>query len=376
MLCRGLFDSPLHYLSKKMKKILTILFALGITISLKAQDSTKNSKLTISGYAEIYYGHDFNNPQDHNRPAFVYSFNRTNEVTLNLGFIKAAYANDNVRANVAFMAGTYANANLAAEPGVFKNIYEANAGIKLSKKADLWLDAGIFASHIGFESAVGKDCWTLTRSLMADNTPFYESGAKITYNTADGKFSATGLFLNGWQRIRRQDGNNNPAGGVQLSWKPTANFTLNYSNYLGTEGADSVSVKRFYNDIYAIITVTPKLGITAGLDYGTQQKVHGVSGSANIVSPVLIARYQLAKQWAVAGRYEYYKDKDGVFIATSAPEGFSTSGYSLNVDYNPFPNTLIRLEGKTYSSKDKVFVKADNNVNTDALVTGSIAIAF
>ncbi|HEY8929324.1 MAG TPA: porin [Mucilaginibacter sp.] len=359
-----------------MKKVLAILLALGITISLKAQDSIKNSKLTISGYAEIYYGHDFNNPQDHNRPAFVYSFNRTNEVTLNLGFIKAAYANDNVRANVALMAGTYANANLAAEPGVFKNIYEANAGIKLSKKADLWLDAGIFSSHIGFESAIGKDCWTLTRSLMADNTPFYESGAKVTYNTADGKFSATGLFLNGWQRIRRQDGNNNPAGGVQLTWKPTANLTLNYSNYLGTEGADSVSVKRFYNDIYAIITITRKLGITAGLDYGTQQKVHGVSGSANIVLPVLIARYQLAKQWAVVGRYEYYKDKDGIFIAAPNPEGFSTSGYSLNVDYSPFPNTLIRLEGKTYSSKDEVFVKADNNVSTDALITGSIAVAF
>src|SRR6202012_5117766 len=142
-----------------MKRIL-LAVALILTMAIvKAQDTTRNAKLTISGYAEIYFGYDFNKPADHNRPSFVYSYNRTNEVNLNLGYIKAAWANDNVRANLALMAGTYTNANLAAELGVLKNIYEANAGIKLAKKADLCLDAGVFASHIGFESAVGKDCW-------------------------------------------------------------------------------------------------------------------------------------------------------------------------------------------------------------------------
>ncbi len=28
------------------------------------------------------------------------------------------------------------------------------------------MDAGIFGSHIGFESAISKDCWTLTRSIL------------------------------------------------------------------------------------------------------------------------------------------------------------------------------------------------------------------
>jgi hypothetical protein len=34
-------------------------------------------------------------------------------------------------------------------------------------------------SHIGFESAIGKDCATLTRSILADNSPYYEAGVKI-----------------------------------------------------------------------------------------------------------------------------------------------------------------------------------------------------
>ncbi|MBO9633385.1 MAG: outer membrane beta-barrel protein, partial [Chitinophagaceae bacterium] len=70
-----------------------------------------------------------------------------NEVNVNLAFLKGSYNSDRVRANLAIGAGTYMNANLAAEPGVLKNIYEANAGIKLSKTANLWLDAGIMPSH-------------------------------------------------------------------------------------------------------------------------------------------------------------------------------------------------------------------------------------
>ncbi len=163
-----------------MKKILIVILSV-ISLNSFAQTDNTNNPLTISGYFETYYAYDFGNPSDHNRPGFVYSHNRHNEVNLNLGFIKAAYTTDQVRANLALMTGTYANANLAAEPGVLKNIFEANAGVKISKKKNLWVDAGIFASHIGFESAIGKDCWNLTRSILADNSPYYESGAKISY---------------------------------------------------------------------------------------------------------------------------------------------------------------------------------------------------
>ncbi len=75
------------------------------------------------------------------------------------------------------------NANYAAEPGILGNFYEGNVGIKLSENNNLWLDVGVFPSHIGFESAVGKDNWALTRSLNAENTPYFESGAKVSYTS-------------------------------------------------------------------------------------------------------------------------------------------------------------------------------------------------
>ncbi|WP_245770834.1 porin [Mucilaginibacter polytrichastri] len=342
-------------------------------LTTSAQD---NKNLTISGYAEVYYSYSFNNPPDHNMPPFVYAYNRHNEVNLNLGFIKANYNNDNVRANLALMAGTYTNTNLAAEPGVLKNIFEANAGIRLSKKADLWLDAGVFASHIGFESAVGKDCWVLTRGILSDNTPYFETGAKVSYTTDNGKFIASALYLNGWQRIQRQDGNNKPAGGLQLTWKPSEDVTFNYSNYLGTEGADSVGVRRFYNNFYTVLQLAPKFGITAGIDYGTQQKSKTDKRTNHIISPVFIARYMLATQWAIAGRIEYYRDPNGMIISTGTPNGFKTTGYSVNLDYIPFPNAVIRLEGKVLNSKDPIFIKDNEAVAANKVITTSIAVSF
>jgi hypothetical protein len=356
-----------------MKKIITLAISLTTAMHLAAQEP---SKIKVSGYLETYYGYDFNRPLDHNRPAFVYSHNRHHEVNLNLGFIKANYDAEKVRANVAIMAGTYANANLSAEPGVLKNIYEANAGLKLSNKANLWLDAGIFSSHIGFESAISKDCWVLTRGISSENTPYYEAGAKLSYGTTDGKLTATLLYLNGWQKIKRLDGNSKPNGGLQLTYKPTSKLTLNYSNYLGPEGADTARVRRIYHNFYAIAQLTEQFGLTAGFDYATQQRIKGQSAKSEVLSPVLIAQYKLCTNWAIAGRAEYYKDKDGVFIRTDTPNGFQTMGYSANLDYSPISNAIVRLEGKIYHSKDKIFAKDASYVVHNAVITGSIAVSF
>lgn len=356
-----------------MKKLLTTAATLLIAIAVNAQE---NPKIKVTGYVEMYYGYDFNKPSDNNRPGFVYSHNRSNEVNLNLGFIKANYDDGLLRANLALMAGTYANANLAAEPGVMKNVFEANAGLKLSKNSNLWLDAGIFSSHIGFESAVSKDCWTLTRNISSENTPYYEAGAKITYITDDNKFTATALYLNGWQRIKRQDGNSQPAGGLQLTWKPTDKITVNYSNYLGTEGADSIRVTRFYNNLYGVFQISKQFGLTLGFDYGTQQQAKGSSMKNEILSPVAIARYTINPKWCIAGRAEYYQDKSGVIISTGTPNGFKTMGYSCNIDYSPVPNAVVRLEGKVYDSKDKVFTRELDMVNHNAAITASIVVSF
>ncbi|MEP7254793.1 MAG: porin [Ferruginibacter sp.] len=358
-----------------MKKIFLGLVLFSFT-NIHAQDSAKVNPFSFSGYVETYYSYDFNKPANNDRPAFFYSHNRHNEFNLNLGFVKAAYNTDKIRANIALAAGTYMNVNYSAETGVLKNIYEANAGVKISKKKNLWIDAGIFSSHIGFESAVSKDCWVLTRSILADNSPYFESGAKLTYISNNNKWILSGLVLNGWQRIKRVDGNSLMSYGTQLQYKPNATTTFNYSTFIGTDKPDSSRQWRYFHNLYAIFNVTEKLGITAGFDIGSEQKTKHSSAMNIWYSPVLILKYAINNKWAVAARGEYYYDRNGVIIASGTPNGFQTSGFSFNVDYVPISNAVIRLEARTLNSKDAVFTKGSNASNNNTFITSSIAISF
>ncbi len=274
---------------------------LGAIATVSAQEEEKPS-LTLSGYAEVYYIRDFSNPLENRRPGFIYSHNRNNEVTLNLAFIKTTYQTSRVRANLSLGTGTYMNANYAAEPGVLKNIYEANVGIKMSEKHDLWIDAGVFSSHLGFESAPGRDNWTLTRSILADNSPYYESGAKISYTSAGGKWLLSGLMLNGWQRIQRIDGNSTPAFGHQVAYKPDNRLTLNSSSFIGNDKPDSLRRMRYFHNLYAIYQISENWGITAGFDIGAEQKATGSSQYSTWFTPVLIARYSPSAKFHLAAR--------------------------------------------------------------------------
>lgn len=344
--------------------------------SIMAQDKTAVNPLTISGYAELYYGYDFNKPINNTRPGFLYSYNRANEVNLNLGFVKMAYTKNNIRANFALAAGTYMNTNLAAEPGVFKNIFEANAGIKLSTTSTLWLDAGIFASHIGFESAIGKDCWNLTRSILAENSPYYESGIKLGYTSANEKWYLSAMLLNGWQRIHRVSGNTTPAVGTQITYKPSTKVTLNSSSFVGNDKPDSIRQMRYFLNFYGIFQLSNSVAATLGFDIGIEQQQKGSSKMNTWYSPVAIVKFTTSPKTAFAIRAEYYSDKNGVILATGTPNGFKTWGFSSNFDVTINDNALWRVELRSLNSKDAIFAKGNNTSSSNTLLATSLAINF
>ncbi|MDQ6479404.1 porin [Dyadobacter sp. LHD-138] len=363
-----------------MNKLLLIAAGM-ISFQAIAQDSIvaekpKANPLTFSGYIEAFYSYDFNKPASHERPGFLYNFNKHNEVNLNLGLFKVNYNTENVRANLAVMAGTYAQYNLAAEQGLLKNIYEANVGVKISKNNNLWIDAGVMPSHIGFEGAIGKDNWTLTRSLLAENSPYYEAGVKIGYTTKNEKIYAAVMYLNGWQRIQKVPGNQTPAFGTQLTIKPSAKVTLNWSTYLGNEQPDSTRQWRYFNNVYGVFQFTDRFGLTAGFDIGTQQKSKGSSRYNTWYTPILITRYSPNDKIRLAARGEYYADKNGVIISTGTPNGFKTFGYSANFDYLPAQNVMFRLEARTFKSKDGIFTKHEKADSQNFFVTTSVALSF
>ena len=354
--------------------ILSILYS-----SAQAQDSASASKpksLTFSAYAEAYFVHDFDRPANGKRPDFLYNFDRHGKPSLNLGFAKASYAKGAVRANLALAAGTYMGSNYAAEPGILRHLLEANMGVRLDRNGRWWLDAGVMPSHIGFESAVGKDDWTLTRSLVAENSPYFETGVRLGYTTEKGDWQFAVLALNGWQRIHFRDGYTGISIGTQATYKPSDKVTLNHSAFFGNDSPDTARLFRQYHNLYGIFQLDPKLGLIAGFDIGWQERSPDGKGMNVWASPVAILRYSPKKKLAMAFRAEYYGDPDGVIVVTGTPNGFRTRGMSLNVDCMPFEKLLLRLEGRLLKSRDPIFNKEGQPKDRNPSVAMSAAFSL
>ena len=353
-----------------------LLFLMLVSIETKAQlDSIGDFKIALNGYLETYYLYDFANPSNHLRPGYYVSHHRHNEFNLNLGIMRFSAENKKVKTAFALMTGTYVNTNLALETGVLKNIYEANVSLKLHSKRHLWLQMGIFNSHIGFESAIGADCFTLTRSIAGDNSPYYESGARLNYKSKNTKWDWSFLLLNGWQRIQRLNYNTMPSLGTQITY--TANtLTFNSSNYFGNEGTDAFPIWRYFHNLYMIKKISPKNTLIVGLDAGFQNNPIK-STSIYWYTPQLVYRYNLSKKFDIAARLEHYYDKDAAIITPLIKAEFKMIGASINLDCKIMDNVLFRLEFKQLNNSDPIFTSQQAKLTRyNSSIAGAFTVKF
>ncbi|MEC4114107.1 porin [Myroides pelagicus] len=358
----------------------TILWAslafLSAMTAAVAQD--KQSKWTdsinVHAYGELYYMYDFNQTNTGQLNDFLYSFNRHNEVNLNFAMVKLNYQQQRVRANLAFMAGSYVKSNLVNEPDGLKNIYEASVGVKLLSDKELWLDVGIMPSHIGFESNIGADVMTMSRSMMAENSPYFSSAAKLSYHTPNQQWMIALNVMNGWQRIERPTGNSTLAIGHQVTYTPTSQWTVNSSSFIGSDTPDQERKMRYFHNLYASYQVNDRVMLLAGIDTGLQQKAKASTSYSHWYAPLVMGQYKFDNKWSVTGRVEYYHDEDGVIIATDTPHGFQTLGYSVNIDYRITDQVMWRIEARTLSSKDAVFTRNQTAVTGQTFIGSSLSI--
>jgi hypothetical protein len=72
------------------------------------------------------------------------------KIAINEFFLKGSYDAENIRAAGSLIFGDYQRRNYSAEPTAFQYLFEARVGYMPAY--NLWIDAGIFPSHIGLES--------------------------------------------------------------------------------------------------------------------------------------------------------------------------------------------------------------------------------
>ena len=341
------------------------------------KECEEHAQFAIDGFIDAYYSYDFADPTGNQKPSFFYNHTRHNELSLNLGLIRMNYNGEKSRGVIGLMAGTYAQYNLAHEQNLLQHVFEAHGGVELYD--DLWLDAGVFGSHLGFESAISSENITLTRSMMAENSPYYLSGAKISYEGVE-KWTFLAVVSNGWQNIREANGNKNKALGGQVVFEPSDKLLINYSNWWSDESVSKNPVidprgNRIFNDLYAIITPTDKMKIITAFDFGMEEYIPVVSSKEwNIwYAPALLIGYDWCEKFSTGVRGEYYVDENGVIIQND----FAVLGISFNTDYHPSDNAVLRVEAKWLQSSTPIFEQPDFTYsNSNLAITTSLAISF
>lgn len=351
-----------------LRIILTQLSIFFCSILVAQNDSIKS--LSFTAYSEIYYTYDFSNPNNHLRQDFIYNHKRHNELNVNLLLLKTNYQDKAIRTNIGLMAGNYAQYNMSAEPTWAQFIYEANIGINLSKKNDIWIDAGIFSSHYGFESLLQTESWTLTRGMYVENVPYYISGVAISSTNKAKSLYFGAILLNGWQHIQRIDGSQKPSLGLQVKYMPSEKLTVNYCNFLGSDKPDSLKSFRHFHNFYTQYQYNTNIGFVIEANIGFEQSK--LSNPTNWFSLVGISRYKFSNKTYTAFRLEYYNDPKNTIVPTIDSDGFKTFSTSINFDYWISKNALFRIESKYYKSKNKLF---DNYLkNENWVITSSISM--
>lgn len=364
---------------------LTMMFILPTMLVAQAgwpatATTDTTAKVTVGGFVDTYYAFDFNQPANLDR-AFTTQAARHDEFNVNLAFVEVKLDAPRMRGRLALQTGTAVQANYANEPrkgaisgpDLARFIQEAVVGTRIA--SNLWIDGGIFLSHIGMEGFISRENPIYTRSLVADYSPYYESGLKATWQ-ATSTLSALFTVVNGWQNI--SETNAAKSAGVRLDYSPSSATTLSYFNYGGDEALDSATHRqfRFYNGVGFRRVLSPKALVMGEVDYGMQGHASG-SGHSTWHGGMVTGRYEVAPTAAIVGRVERYSDRDQVILVTGVAQGLSANGASLGVDVTPQPRVAWRSELKGLLGDGAVFPKRTGSRSTSELfVVTSLALSF
>ena len=350
---------------------MSFIVGFGIAEGQEIKDSV-SGKIGITGYVETYYSYDLNSSERHNKPSFIYSHHRTNEFSVNMAMLSAKYRSEWVRSDLSMAVGSYMNANYVNEEGVWKNVYEANLGFKLMKKQNLWLDIGVLPSHIGGESAISINNISLTRSLSAENSPYFETGARLSYTSENGRLYISVLALNGWQRIQLPNTIRKLSFGEQIQYKPNESIILNSSLYIGDEGQDST---RLFHDFYAQLNLNQKLNILVNIDYGLQ-KQPSIDRTNIWWNTGIQSSYLINSRIKLNGRFEYFGDDDGVIFGQFENKGVNMYGYSGGIDFEIYKGLIFRTEFRKLKSSYSLIKYEEGNRRDFTSITTSLGYQF
>ncbi len=344
---------------KVFECIAAVLALTGAAAAAQAQDAavpgqTPSPSISIHGLADVYYAWNSNRPADHAnfQPGTGTTAKSADEFALNLAALDVSAEAKPVHARIIAVAGNGAEVVHEGEPAgegtgrdVIRHIYQASLGYLLPIGRGIAIDAGIYPSHIGFESFLSKDNWNYTRGWAGEFSPYYQAGVKVATSFSD-HWSAQLHVINGWQIVG--ENNHSKTFGTQVAWTGDT-LSVSFNTCAGPELPNDDAHWRTFGDLVVTYKAAARLQLAGSADAGYQARPGASPARWQSVSAW--ARYSLSSRTAIAARAEVFHDpEDGI-------SGFAQTlrGGTVTLEHRPAPPLVAKLEARYDRSSASVF---------------------
>jgi len=343
-------------------------------VSASAQQTpTFLSKVTISGFVDIYYAYNFNTP---NTPCAAVNdvavFNclhefdvAQNSFSLNLasfGLEKTPTLDSRAGFRLDLMFGP--GAGLVTGDGAdasLRNVLEGYASYLLAARGHLQIDAGRFIPPAGIEDIVPSRNWNASRSLLfALAIPHEHVGLRVVSAPRE-SLEFTGFAADGWTDVSTNSGAQQV--GASLRARPFRALTFQQTYIGGTESTPA-TMSTGWRDLWdttAAVRVASDVDVAFNLDLGDDRNtLQSWSGAAVYV------RRRITDRTAVALRLEQIADHDGFMTGVSQDLQEAT----VTAEVRPAPQAVLRLEYRIDRADTPYFLRsASTTVRTQNVLS-------
>ena len=249
-------------------------------------------------------------------------------------------------------------------PEAFKYFEQAYVSFKPKSWHGVEVDAGEFVTSAGAEVIETNQNWNYSRSLLfAWAIPYYHFGVRASIPI--GKFTGGVQVVQGWNNI--YDNNSGKTVGINgaYAWKKV---TWSHNYYVGPEKTKTNTGIRHLYDTTVLVNQNDNFSYYINFDYGRDKNIGpGASVWTGIAGA---ARYALSKKFALAGRLEFFDDRDGFSTGTAQ----KVKEVTFTGEYKVSSWLLSRLEFRDDWSDQPFFQKNGGTAkNQPTVLLGLVA---
>ena len=236
------------------------------------------------------------------------------------------------------------------DPKAWKYFKQAYVNVKPKSWHGVELDAGEFVSSAGAEVVETNQNFNYSRSLLfAWAVPYSHFGFRLQYPIGS-HFTGSFQVVNGWNNVEPINSGKTYGFTGAYAWKKV---TWNHNYYVGPEHPGTTRGWRNLYDTSIAVNQTDNFTWYLNFDYGRDKNVG--PGASQWTGLAGAARYAIGKNYAIAGRLEFFDDANGLMTGTAQ----TVKEFTITGEYKLTGWLMTRAEFRTDWS-DKGFFEQKN----------------